>query len=126
MARAHVVCQHPRECDVLNTFIAISQDGGLTWSPTKVSAVGHQPQYEIFGVAEVPFHGDYLTVDANGGVVFGVWTDNRDVVPGTDPRDIAPDGFDVLQCREPPDSPDTCFNAGGRNQNIYGFGATLP
>jgi hypothetical protein len=24
-----------------------------------------------------PFHGDYLWIDANGGFVYGVWTDNR-------------------------------------------------
>jgi hypothetical protein len=28
------------------------------------------------------------------------WTDNRDVVPSTDPREIEEqEGFDVLQCR---------------------------
>ena len=76
------------------------------------------------GNRTVPFHGDYIWVDADGGSVFAVWTDNRDVVPGTDPRESPGDGFDVLQCRvQQPDGsfgPDTCPNAGGLNQNIYG------
>lgn len=110
--------------DVLNTFIATSADG-QQWSPIQVSAEGHQPNFEMFGDRNVPFHGDYLWVDANGGSVFGVWTDNRDVKQGDDPREDEQDGFDVLQCRED-GGPDTCPNAGGLNQNIYGFGISLP
>ena len=34
-------------CNVLNTFIATSSNG-TTWSPQRVSSVGHQPQYEAF------------------------------------------------------------------------------
>jgi len=111
-------------CDVLNTFVATSTDGAATWTSTKFSSVGHQPEYEMFGGRTVPFHGDYIWVDADGGNVFAVWTDNRDVVPGADPRESPGDGFDVLQCRvQQPDGsfgPDTCPNAGGLNQNIYG------
>jgi hypothetical protein len=106
-------------CDVLNTFIATSSDG-TTWSPTKVSSVGHQPEYEMFGNRQDPFHGDYLWVDSAGGTTYGTWTDNRDVVPGADPREATQDGFDVLQCRATPTAADTCANAGGVNQNIYG------
>ena len=112
-------------CDVPNTFIATSPGGnGLVWSSTKVSSVGHQPNFEMFGNRRDPFHGDYIWVDADAGTIFGVWTDNRDVVPGADPRETEKDGFDVLQCRtQNPDgsfSADTCANAGGLNQNIYG------
>ena len=111
-------------CDVLNTFVATSTDGGAAWSPTKVSSVGHQPEYEMFGDRTVPFHGDYLWVDADAGSIFGVWTDNRDVVPGTDPRETPGDGFDVNQCRiqnaDGTWSSDQCPNAGGLDQNIYG------
>jgi hypothetical protein len=119
------VCGVPASatCDVLNAFIATSSDG-VTWSPTKVSSVGHQPEYEMFGNRDDPFHGDYLWVDAAGGTVYGVWADNRDVVPGSDPRETTQDGFDVHQCRAPnPDGsfgPDTCPNAGGLNANIFG------
>lgn len=111
-------------CDVLNAFIATSTDG-VTWTPMQASSQGHQPNYEMFGNRDIPFHGDYLWVDANGGKVFGVWADNRDVVPGTDPREAMQDGFDVNQCRATASSPDTCPNAGGLNQNIYGFGFSL-
>ena len=116
-------------CDVLNTFIATSPGGnGLVWSATKVSTLGHQPNYEMFGGRSVPFHGDYIWVDADAGKVFGAWTDNRDVVPGADPRETEKDGFDVHQCRaQNPNGTfgaDTCANAGGLNQNIYG--AALP
>lgn len=120
----------PRRCNVLHTFIATSppHSAGLSWTIRKVSSQGHQPEYEMFGNRNVPFHGDYLWVDAVGGVIFGVWTDNRDVVPGDDPREDTQDGFDVKQCRQrQPDGtwgPDTCPNAGGLNQNIYG--AHLP
>ncbi len=110
-------------CNVLNTFIATSSDG-VSWTPTRVSSVGHQPEYEMFGNRDTAFHGDYLWIDAMGSTFFGVWTDNRDVVPGPDPREEVQDGFDVLQCREEnPDGSfgaDTCPNAGGLDQNIYG------
>jgi hypothetical protein len=111
-------------CDVLDTYIATSTDGGTTWAPSKVSSVGHQPDYEMFGGRTVPFQGDYLWVDARAGTIYGTWTDNRDVVPGSDPRENANpadgDGFDVKQCRTSPSAPDTCPNAGGLDQNIYG------
>jgi hypothetical protein len=117
------------DCNVLNTFFATSTDGA-TWSAALASDAGHQPEYEMFGNRDIPFHGDYLWIDANGGSVYGVWVDNRDVVPGADPREATQDGFDVLQCRAlQPDGtygPDTCPNAGGLNQNIYGAGLSLP
>jgi hypothetical protein len=66
------------------------------------------------------------------------WTDNRDVVSGTDPREDEQDGFDVKQCRldldentqsrddgplarrDAPFTGDNCGNGGGLDQNIYG------
>jgi hypothetical protein len=109
-------------CNVLNTFVATSSNG-LTWSSTKVSSVGHQPEYEMFGNRDIPFHGDYNWVDAMGSDFYAVWADNRDVVPGTDIRESVQDGFDVLQCRASATAPDTCPNAGGLDANIYGSGA---
>ncbi|MDQ2911313.1 MAG: glycoside hydrolase [Actinomycetota bacterium] len=128
-------CQDPvtgvatQPCNVLNTYIAVSPGGdGVAWSPTKVSTVGHQPNFEMFGNRRVPFQGDYIWVDADAGSIFGTWTDNRDVVPGNDPREADHDGFDVWQCRtQNPDgsfSSDNCPNAGGLNQNIYGAALT--
>lgn len=110
-------------CNVLNTYIATSPDG-VIWTSTQLSTIGHQPQYEAFAGQQVPFQGDYLGIDAAGGIVFGAWTDNRDIIPGADARETEQDGFDVLQCRASPSDPNTCRNAGGLNQNIYG--ASLP
>jgi len=111
-------------CDVLDTYIATSTNGGSTWTPTKVSSVGNQPDYEQFGGRTVPFYGDYIWVDARAGALFGTWTDQRDVLPGSDVRESAiaanGDGFDVKQCRTSATAADTCPNAGGLDQNIYG------
>jgi hypothetical protein len=78
----------------------------------------------MFGGRSVPFQGDYIWVDARGGAIFGAWADNRDVLPGSDVRENANpadgDGFDVHQCRTSASAPDTCPNAGGLDQNIYG------
>jgi hypothetical protein len=108
-------------CNVLNTFVATSSNG-LTWSSKKVSSVGHQPEYEMFGNRDIPFHGDYNWVDAMGKGFFAVWADNRDVLPGTDVREPVQDGFDVFQCRASATAPDTCPNAGGLDANIYSTG----
>jgi hypothetical protein len=59
-----------------------------------------------------------------GAFAFGTWTDTRAVKPGDDPRYQGGESFDVYQCRtKNPDgtySADTCPNAGGLDQNIYG------
>jgi hypothetical protein len=135
--------------NVVNTFVATSSDGGDTWGSVKVSDVGHQPQYEMFGARDVPFQGDYNWIaitDTGGGLeAYAVWTDNRDVVPGEDPREEEQDGFDVLQClvdlgevadpssyqgprarSDAPWSGNNCGNAGGVDQNIYGNRVSVP
>jgi hypothetical protein len=109
-------------CDVLNTYVATSPDG-VHWLPQKISSVGQQPEYPVAGI---PFLGDYISVDAVAGTAYGVWTDNRDVIPGDGPRGHIVNGFGVLQCRPDPAGPDQCWNAGGRNQNIYGTAIALP
>jgi hypothetical protein len=75
----------------------------------------------------VPFGGDYLYISSVGAFSYGTWTDWRDVVSGTDPResgDSDNDAADVKQCRtQNPDGSfgaDTCPWAGGLDQNIYG------
>jgi hypothetical protein len=110
----------------LDTFYATSSDDGATWTVTIFSAAKQMPQYEQFGNRDVPFFGDYNYIAASGSSVFMTWTDQRDTVPGTDPRYTADgtDGFDVLQCRSQDSDgnwgPDTCPDAGGLDQNIYG------
>jgi hypothetical protein len=84
------------------------------------------PQYEMFAAVSVPFLGDYNWIDlvrGEGDSLFGYlsWTDNRDVVPGDDPREDPQDGFDVLNWVDNGDGTFTRqFNLGGLDQNIYG------
>ena len=88
------------------------------------------PQYEQFGDRDIPFFGDYNSISAVGDTILMDWTDQRDPIetkPGTDPRYTngdGTDGFDVLQCRAlvgTAFSSDRCPNAGGLDQNIFGF-----
>jgi hypothetical protein len=119
--------------DALTTFVAVSTDGSSFGTPQEVAAVRQQPQYEMFDAASVPFLGDYnwIQLAQLGESLFGymTWTDERDVVPGTDPREASQDGFDTLGCwvENPPGTfTRTCMNAGGYNQNIYGNSITIP
>jgi len=116
------------------TFVAVSTDGETFDPAILASSMGNQPQYEMFANRQVPFYGDYdwiQLVETGDGSLFGymTWTDNRDVEPGDDPREAVQDGFDVHQCRAlQPDGtygPDTCPNAGGLDQNIYGNSITI-
>ncbi len=120
--------------NIVNTFVAIG-DGSTFGASQKVSDVGHQPELEMFGAQQIPFQGDYNWIslaERNDGSLFGyfVWTDNRDVFTGTDPREAVQDGFDVRMCRAETDpgvfGPDTCANAGGLNQQIYGNSLEIP
>jgi hypothetical protein len=120
---------------IVDTFVTMSTDGKTFDPAVLASSVANQPQYEMFDNRDVPFYGDYnwiQLVERSDGSLFGYlsWTDNRDVRTGTDPREATQDGFDVHQCRAPqPDGtfgPDTCPNAGGLNQNIYGNSVTIP
>jgi hypothetical protein len=112
----------------LDTYAASSRDGGTSWSQTRLSASSQMPNYEMFGDRRVPFHGDYNYVSSVGSFAVNVWTDTRQVVPGDDPRYAGGEGFDVHQCRvQAADGtwgPDTCPNAGGLDQDIYGRATT--
>lgn len=120
--------------DALSTFVAVSTNGTGFGAAQEVASVRQQPQYEMFDAASVPFLGDYnwiQLVDTGGGSLFGymTWTDERDVVPGTDPREATQDGFDTEGCwvEDPPGTfTRTCLNGGGYNQNIYGNSITIP
>jgi hypothetical protein len=138
--------------DAVATYAATSVNG-TSWQPVgQVSAATHQSQFEMFGSRDVPFQGDYNWVaiaDGNGAAAGGLfaylaWTDNRQVVPGEDPRETEAeagfvDGFDVAQCRidlgrssdevnrtiplaraDAPFTGDNCGNAGGLDQDIFG------
>ena len=100
---------------------------------TRLSNVTSNPNYEQFSGRTVPFAGDYLWISAVGSNVYGVWTDWRNTVAGSDQREGSDsqnpaepgEGADVLQCRTFDSasgtwSADTCPRAGGLDQNIYG------
>jgi hypothetical protein len=140
--------------DIVNSFLAASSTTELAFGDSvQVSDEGHQSAYEMFGNRDIPFHGDYnwvsLALDGDELVGYASWTDDRNVVPGQDPRELDAqdgfdDGFDVLQCRDDlaesveglldPNMPlarrdapfggDTCGNAGGLDQDIFGISFT--
>ena len=111
----------------LHAVHARSTTDGASWTSTIVSTAATMPQYEQFGNRDVPFFGDYNYVDAAAGSVLMNWTDEREAVPGADPRYTngdGTDGFDVIQCRVFASgawSADNCPNAGGLDQSIFGF-----
>jgi hypothetical protein len=110
----------------LDVFASTSTNAGDSWtSSVRVTDVTTNPNYEQFDDRQVPFAGDYLWIDAQHGQTFGTWTDWRNTVAGTDPREPASDatGGDVHQCRTLQSGtwgPDTCPRDGGLDQNIYG------
>lgn len=112
----------------LDTYAASSRDGGTTWAQTRLSGASQMPNYEMFGDRRVPFHGDYNYVSSVGGFAYNTWTDTRQVRPGDDPRYAGGETFDVWQCRtQAADgtwSADTCPNAGGLDQDIFGAATT--
>src|SRR5438874_7825773 len=116
----------------LDAFGAAASTATLTWSgATRLSTVTSNPNYEQFGGRTVPFGGDYLYISSVKSFAYATWTDWRDVIAGVDLReggDSDADGADVLQCRvvtaSGSVSGDTCPQAGGLDQNIYG--ATSP
>ena len=125
--------------DVVHTRVAKSTNGGASWSETQVSTVGSNFGWETHGARRLGFWGDYIYVSAVGASVIVAWTDSRDLVPGSDPRETGAaddhDGFDVFQpCKYVPNdinaaaysSPtvnDPCLSQGGLDQNIYAAGA---
>jgi hypothetical protein len=112
----------------VQSFYATSSDGGGSWASTAASSVGYPLNWEQFGNRDLPFFGDYNYISAVGTTVLMNWADGRDTLAGTDPRYTngdGTDGFDVWQCRtQNPTtgawSADTCPNAGGLDQQIWG------
>ena len=112
----------------LDVFSSRSSDRGTTWSTsaTKLTDVMSNPNFEQFDNRSVPFAGDYLWVSMVGSTTFGTWTDWRNTVAGTDPRETDDnDGADVCQVRtfDPATSTwsgDQAPHEGGLDQDIYG------
>ena len=118
--------------DVVQTLVARSADGGLSWTEDQISTAGSNFGWETHGSRRVGFWGDYNYISAVPGGVQATWTDSRDLLAGTDPREPEEDdGFDVLNnCVYIPndiDAPsyssplvsDPCLSEGGLDQNIY-------
>ncbi len=120
--------------DVVNTFIARSTTG-LSWTETQVTSEGSNFGWETHGSRRIGFWGDYIYVSAVPGAVNVAWTDSRDLVAGSDPRETGADddhdGFDGYQpCTYVPNDinapsysqplvSDSCLSQGGLDQNIY-------
>ena len=119
----------------VHAFVARSTSGGSSWTETPVSTAGSNPNWEVRSGMRAPFFGDYNYASMAGSAARAVWTDTRDLLPGTDPRETGADddadGFDGAQsCTWVPndinaaayDSPtiaDPCLSVGGLDQNIY-------
>jgi hypothetical protein len=112
----------------LDVWASTSANYGITWaSPTRLTDVASNPNYEQFSGRTVPFGGDYLWISSVGNFAYGAWTDWRNTVPGVDQREASSednDGADVKPCRTSLPSGaftgDTCPRAGGLDQDIYG------
>ena len=87
----------------LDAWAATSTNSGASWTATRVSNVTSNPNFEQFSDRTVPFAGDYLYVSSVNDFSYGVWTDWRNTVQGTDPREDPEDEdgatADVHQCR---------------------------
>lgn len=121
-------CANRSTVPSVDAFAASGSTATLAWSPaTRLSSATSNPNWEQFSGRTSPFGGDYLYISSVGAFSYGLWTDWRDVVAGTDPREAGDsdlDGADVKQCRaQNPDGSfgsDTCPYTGGLDQNIYG------
>jgi hypothetical protein len=121
----------------LDVYASDSTDRGASWATAvPLTDVRSNPNYEQFGNRAVPFAGDYLWVTSVGNFAYAVWTDWRNTVAGTDPRESPEDedagSADVTQCRVTLTSTDKkgntikswsgdrCPHTGGIDQDIYG------
>jgi hypothetical protein len=120
--------------NVVHTILARSASG-VSWTEQQLSTAGSNPNWEVRSSLRTPFFGDYNYVSAVGGTVRAVWTDTRDLVPGSDPRETGAgddaDGFDGFQtCAWVPNDisapsyttptiADPCLSQGALDQNIY-------
>jgi hypothetical protein len=120
--------------NVVHAILARSADG-VGWTEQQLSTAGSNPNWEVRSSLRTPFFGDYNYVSAVGSTVRAVWTDTRDLVPGTDPRETGADddgdGFDGFQtctwvpndidapAYESPTIADACLSQGALDQNIY-------
>ncbi len=118
----------------LDVFSSSSSDKGATWSSaaTKLTDVMSNPNCEQFDDRHGAVRRRLPVGELVGSTGFAAWTDWRNTVAGTDPREAASDdndGADVVQSRTFDSttgtwSGDQSPHAGGLDQDIYG--ARLP
>jgi hypothetical protein len=130
-------CANRTTVAALDVFGTASSDHGVSWAtPVKLTDTKSNGNFEQFDNRAVPFGGDYLTITGLGNFAFGTWTDWRNTVQGTDPRETPEDEdaatADVHQCRvvltstdkkgntTKSWSSDRCPHEGGLDQDIYG------
>lgn len=122
--------------NVVAAMVARSTNGGSSWSEETLSSARSNFGWETHGSLRVGFWGDYNYISAVPGAVYATWTDSRNLVPGSDPRETGSDedadGFDGFQtCTwvpndidaasySSPQPSDPCESKGGLDQNIYG------
>jgi hypothetical protein len=120
--------------NVVHAILARSADG-VSWTEQQLSTAGSNPNWEVRSSVRTPFFGDYNYVSAVGSTVRAVWSDSRDLAPGSDPRETGADddgdGFDGFQtctwvpndidapAYESPTIADACLSQGALDQNIY-------
>jgi len=113
----------------LDVYATTSSDQGSTWTtPSRLTDVSSNLNWEQYSDRTVPFAGDYLWITSMGRTAYGAWTDGRNVLAGVDPREASADdhdaGTDVPQCRTfDPNagwSGDSCPHTGELDSNIYG------
>jgi len=113
-----------RSTPALDVYAAVSADRGATFTGrTRLTSKTQVANWEQFANRSVPFNGDYLWVTSIGNFAYAAWTDYRNVVAGSDPREPANDRADVRQCRTLTSggwTGDQCPHDGGIDQNIYG------
>src|SRR3954453_4795719 len=69
----------------LDVYASISSDRGANWAAsTRLTDFASNPNWEQFGGRTVPFAGDYLWIDGQGGQTFGGWGDWGNTLPGED------------------------------------------
>jgi hypothetical protein len=123
-------CADKTVVPALDVWAVTSINFGATWtSNTRITDVRSNGNYEQFDNRTVPFAGDYLWITSLRDFSFGVWTDWRNTVQGTDPREVNEDEdnatADVKQCRTfntttGTFSGDQCPHDGGIDQDIFG------
>jgi hypothetical protein len=130
-------CANRTTVPSLDVFGATSTNAGATWTgKTRITDATTNPNYEQFDNRAVPFAGDYLWVTSLGSFAYTAWTDWRNTVQGTDPREEEEEDADgatadVHQCRTLETvqtkkgpvsawSGDLCPHEGGLDQDIFG------